>query len=159
MGLGKGYQIYKAVFLLFFSPETDDRVEFYFDDVFVDADMAACSDDSSVSSGIVEDSRSLIGSDGEESDGCPLSPKMPALSPSSETDESEYFVPRRPKQNHEKVEKTPLSKVATGRVRPRARQKSIGEASKKCRKVYGMEQRHLWCTQCRWKKACVRFVE
>lgn len=31
--------------------------------------------------------------------------------------------------------------------------------SKKCRKVYGMENRHLWCTQCRWKKACVRFAD
>ncbi|XP_068737548.1 zinc finger protein 704-like [Montipora capricornis] len=31
--------------------------------------------------------------------------------------------------------------------------------SKKCRKVYGMENRHMWCTQCRWKKACVRFAD
>ncbi|XP_023036516.1 zinc finger protein 395 isoform X2 [Drosophila willistoni] len=29
--------------------------------------------------------------------------------------------------------------------------------NKKCRKVYGMEQRDKWCTQCRWKKACSRF--
>ncbi|XP_022101444.1 zinc finger protein 704-like [Acanthaster planci] len=29
---------------------------------------------------------------------------------------------------------------------------------KKCRKVYGMERKDLWCTQCRWKKACVRFT-
>ncbi|KAI5713966.1 hypothetical protein M8J76_008747 [Diaphorina citri] len=29
--------------------------------------------------------------------------------------------------------------------------------SKKCRKVYGMEHRDLWCTQCKWKKACSRF--
>ena len=28
-----------------------------------------------------------------------------------------------------------------------------------CRKVYGMEQRELWCTQCKWKKACTRFGE
>jgi hypothetical protein len=28
---------------------------------------------------------------------------------------------------------------------------------KKCRKVYGMEHRELWCTQCKWKKACTRF--
>ena len=28
---------------------------------------------------------------------------------------------------------------------------------KKCRKVYGINNKHLWCTQCRWKKACVRF--
>ncbi|XP_009997013.1 PREDICTED: zinc finger protein 704-like [Chaetura pelagica] len=33
-----------------------------------------------------------------------------------------------------------------------------GEA-KKCRKVYGMENRELWCTACRWKKACQRFLD
>ncbi|XP_014810320.1 PREDICTED: SLC2A4 regulator [Calidris pugnax] len=37
-------------------------------------------------------------------------------------------------------------------VRPR------GEA-KKCRKVYGMENREMWCTACRWKKACQRFLD
>ncbi|XP_061392569.1 protein split ends-like, partial [Musca vetustissima] len=30
--------------------------------------------------------------------------------------------------------------------------------NKKCRKVYGMERRDMWCTQCRWKKACSRFA-
>uniref|UniRef100_H0VLL1 Zinc finger protein 704 n=1 Tax=Cavia porcellus TaxID=10141 RepID=H0VLL1_CAVPO len=30
---------------------------------------------------------------------------------------------------------------------------------KKCRKVYGMENRDMWCTACRWKKACQRFVD
>ncbi|CAN0029541.1 unnamed protein product [Lampetra fluviatilis] len=34
--------------------------------------------------------------------------------------------------------------------------KSRGEA-KKCRKVYGMENKDMWCTACRWKKACQRF--
>lgn len=29
--------------------------------------------------------------------------------------------------------------------------------NKKCRKVYGMERKELWCTQCKWKKACSRF--
>uniref|UniRef100_A0A6G1S8W1 Zinc finger protein 704 n=1 Tax=Aceria tosichella TaxID=561515 RepID=A0A6G1S8W1_9ACAR len=29
--------------------------------------------------------------------------------------------------------------------------------SRKCRKIYGMAQRQLWCTQCKWKKACSRF--
>ncbi|XP_052120306.1 zinc finger protein 395 isoform X2 [Frankliniella occidentalis] len=29
--------------------------------------------------------------------------------------------------------------------------------TKKCRKVYGMEHRDQWCTQCKWKKACTRF--
>ena len=29
--------------------------------------------------------------------------------------------------------------------------------NKKCRKVYGMDNRDSWCTQCKWKKACSRF--
>ncbi|KAF7660917.1 hypothetical protein LDENG_00272270 [Lucifuga dentata] len=33
-----------------------------------------------------------------------------------------------------------------------------GEA-KKCRKVYGIEHREQWCTACRWKKACQRFID
>ncbi|XP_057244248.1 zinc finger protein 395-like [Malurus melanocephalus] len=36
--------------------------------------------------------------------------------------------------------------------------KSRGEA-KKCRKVYGVEHREQWCTACRWKKACQRFLD
>lgn len=36
--------------------------------------------------------------------------------------------------------------------------KSRGD-SKKCRKVYGMENRESWCTQCKWKKACTRFID
>ncbi|XP_059905638.1 zinc finger protein 704 isoform X2 [Gadus macrocephalus] len=46
---------------------------------------------------------------------------------------------------------TPAPKPALG-TRPR------GEA-KKCRKVYGMEKRDMWCTACRWKKACQRFTD
>ncbi|KAM5157951.1 zinc finger protein 704 [Mantella aurantiaca] len=30
---------------------------------------------------------------------------------------------------------------------------------KKCRKIYGMENRDKWCTACRWKKACQRFPD
>ncbi|NXG64217.1 S2A4R regulator, partial [Hemiprocne comata] len=41
---------------------------------------------------------------------------------------------------------------------PSARRRPRGEA-KKCRKVYGMENRELWCTACRWKKACQRFLD
>ncbi|XP_058618858.1 zinc finger protein 704 isoform X3 [Onychostoma macrolepis] len=59
--------------------------------------------------------------------------------------------------NHTTVSKThtnstSTSKPTTGTRKPR------GEA-KKCRKVYGMEKRDLWCTACRWKKACQRFTD
>ncbi|KAH3780926.1 zinc finger protein 704-like [Dreissena polymorpha] len=30
---------------------------------------------------------------------------------------------------------------------------------RKCRKVYGMDNRDMWCTQCKWKKACTRFLD
>ncbi|NWI35944.1 ZN395 protein, partial [Picathartes gymnocephalus] len=36
--------------------------------------------------------------------------------------------------------------------------KTRGDA-KKCRKVYGIEHREQWCTACRWKKACQRFLD
>ncbi|XP_069585074.1 zinc finger protein 704 [Ranitomeya imitator] len=39
-----------------------------------------------------------------------------------------------------------------------ASRKPRGEG-KKCRKVYGMENRDKWCTACRWKKACQRFPD
>ncbi|XP_077316537.1 SLC2A4 regulator isoform X5 [Lithobates pipiens] len=47
---------------------------------------------------------------------------------------------------------TPNPKQVTGTRKPR------GEA-KKCRKVYGMERKEMWCTACRWKKACQRFID
>ncbi|XP_051868683.1 zinc finger protein 395-like [Pristis pectinata] len=40
----------------------------------------------------------------------------------------------------------------------RGGRKVRGEA-KKCRKVYGVENRGRWCTACRWKKACRRFQD
>ncbi|XP_053239787.1 zinc finger protein 395 [Podarcis raffonei] len=41
---------------------------------------------------------------------------------------------------------------------PSSSRKVRGEA-KKCRKVYGIEHRDQWCTACRWKKACQRFLD
>jgi hypothetical protein len=39
-----------------------------------------------------------------------------------------------------------------------SRRRSRGE-TRKCRKVYGMDSRDSWCTQCKWKKACSRFAD
>lgn len=41
------------------------------------------------------------------------------------------------------------------RLHARVRRRS---ENKKCRKVYGIENRDIWCTQCKWKKACTRFT-
>ncbi|XP_004697557.1 zinc finger protein 704 [Echinops telfairi] len=57
---------------------------------------------------------------------------------------------QRPQHTH-----TVLSSPPRGTVSLR---KPRGEG-KKCRKVYGMENRDMWCTACRWKKACQRFTD
>ncbi|XP_043079973.1 zinc finger protein 704 isoform X2 [Puntigrus tetrazona] len=59
--------------------------------------------------------------------------------------------------NHTTVSKTHTNTTSTSKPTTGAR-KPRGEA-KKCRKVYGMEKRDLWCTACRWKKACQRFTD
>ncbi|KAL1021582.1 hypothetical protein UPYG_G00015150 [Umbra pygmaea] len=63
---------------------------------------------------------------------------------------------KRQPTTHTAIVKSPASaptpKPAPGTRKPR------GEA-KKCRKVYGMEKRDMWCTACRWKKACQRFTD
>ncbi|NXG02589.1 ZN395 protein, partial [Sakesphorus luctuosus] len=53
-------------------------------------------------------------------------------------------------KSHLIVASPPRVPVGTRKVR--------GEA-KKCRKVYGIEHREQWCTACRWKKACQRFLD
>ncbi|KAM8809768.1 zinc finger protein 395 [Eudromia elegans] len=53
-------------------------------------------------------------------------------------------------KSHLIVTSPPRVSLGTRKVR--------GEA-KKCRKVYGIEHRDQWCTACRWKKACQRFLD
>uniref|UniRef100_S4S070 Zinc finger protein 704 n=1 Tax=Petromyzon marinus TaxID=7757 RepID=S4S070_PETMA len=43
--------------------------------------------------------------------------------------------------------------------RPTSMLRKIRGEGKKCRKVYGMENKDMWCTACRWKKACQRFLD
>ncbi|XP_044726630.1 zinc finger protein 395 [Chrysoperla carnea] len=50
-----------------------------------------------------------------------------------------------------------LSAPAPTRTIPPSPSRRLRGENKKCRKVYGMEHRELWCTQCKWKKACSRF--
>ncbi|XP_032295917.1 zinc finger protein 395 isoform X2 [Drosophila virilis] len=47
--------------------------------------------------------------------------------------------------------------VSAARNTPNSPNRRTRGENKKCRKVYGMERRDQWCTQCRWKKACSRF--
>ncbi|XP_066901964.1 zinc finger protein 395 [Halyomorpha halys] len=52
--------------------------------------------------------------------------------------------------------KLSVSAPSSARV-PSSPSRRLRGDTKKCRKVYGMEHRDLWCTQCKWKKACTRF--
>ena len=56
---------------------------------------------------------------------------------------------------------SPVQQVAMGghegsEVWPSSLHKTPGDG-RKCRKVYGVDNKSSWCNQCRWKKACVRF--
>lgn len=57
----------------------------------------------------------------------------------------------RPGATQEKNTQQIVFKTGSGR--------SVLRTEKKCRKVYGIEQKELWCTQCKWKKACARFQD
>ncbi|CAN2389929.1 SLC2A4 regulator [Pristimantis euphronides] len=72
----------------------------------------------------------------------PLLIKAPPVRPTLDTCEKRPQILTAP----------PNSKQVPGTRKPR------GEA-KKCRKVYGMERKDMWCTACRWKKACQRFID
>ncbi|XP_064411528.1 zinc finger protein 395a isoform X2 [Latimeria chalumnae] len=62
----------------------------------------------------------------------------------------EYWQPQHTVQSKYHPASPPRGPGGTRKVR--------GEA-KKCRKVYGIERRDQWCTACRWKKACQRFLD
>ncbi|NWQ72252.1 ZN395 protein, partial [Neopipo cinnamomea] len=75
---------------------------------------------------------------------------LPSLSPVRSRSLS-FSEPQTPLlKSHLIVASPPRVSVGTRKVR--------GEA-KKCRKVYGIEHRDQWCTACRWKKACQRFLD
>ncbi|XP_054035732.1 zinc finger protein 395 [Dryobates pubescens] len=77
---------------------------------------------------------------------------LPSLSPvrSRSLSFSEPQPPTPMLKSHLIVSSPPRVAISTRKVR--------GEA-KKCRKVYGIEHRDQWCTACRWKKACQRFLD
>ncbi|XP_009069326.1 PREDICTED: zinc finger protein 395 [Acanthisitta chloris] len=77
---------------------------------------------------------------------------LPSLSPvrSRSLSFSEPQPPTPMIKSHLIVASPPRVSIGTRKVR--------GEA-KKCRKVYGIEHRDQWCTACRWKKACQRFLD
>lgn len=99
--------------------------------------------------------------------------KNPWTEPGAEVSPSGCGSPQHPRFNWDASAITslstylPPSKASSGKTSPSRVQhnshlhthRKVRGESKKCRKVYGMENRHLWCTQCRWKKACVRFAD
>ncbi|CAG5125386.1 unnamed protein product [Candidula unifasciata] len=53
---------------------------------------------------------------------------------------------------------SPKSSIASSTFKVSQHRRARSEV-RKCRKVYGMENRDQWCTQCKWKKACTRFID
>ncbi|XP_053315453.1 zinc finger protein 395 [Spea bombifrons] len=82
----------------------------------------------------------------------PAPPTIPTLSPirSRSLSFSEQQAQTAAIKSHLIVASPPRASNGSRKVR--------GEA-KKCRKVYGIEHRDQWCTACRWKKACQRFLD
>lgn len=74
------------------------------------------------------------------------------ITPSSST--SSLIEAELPRFSHPETE----TELIAGTCVESARKRKKDEA-KKCRKVYGITNRQLWCTQCKWKKACSRFKE
>ncbi|XP_065225261.1 zinc finger protein 395-like isoform X2 [Planococcus citri] len=62
-----------------------------------------------------------------------------------------------PANSSSPVKHLKLSFSAPASKLPSSPTRRVRGETKKCRKVYGMEHRELWCTQCKWKKACSRF--
>jgi hypothetical protein len=87
-----------------------------------------------------------------------LSPLSPPVTPRPQNDTRpldippfETFYNSLPSESTLPLENTQLfEELISGK-------RSKREMSKKCRKVYGIDNKKSWCTQCRWKKACTRF--
>lgn len=80
----------------------------------------------------------------------------PPKTPSSPSSSSEFDLPS---FDHETY-RMPLFRETwrpNTNITPVVNEKKRRHDVKKCRKVYGVINRNLWCTQCRWKKACTRF--
>ncbi|XP_043917800.1 zinc finger protein 395 isoform X3 [Protopterus annectens] len=54
---------------------------------------------------------------------------------------------------------SPKSSIVASPPRAHSGSRKVRGEAKKCRKVYGIEHRDQWCTACRWKKACQRFLD
>ncbi|XP_068093660.1 zinc finger protein 704 [Hyperolius riggenbachi] len=81
---------------------------------------------------------------------------VPRLLPQTTFNGNSVYLPcSRKAEEHLQPVQTVLSSSPRAAVVTR---KPRGEG-KKCRKVYGMENRDKWCTACRWKKACQRFPD
>ncbi|XP_065063280.1 zinc finger protein 704-like [Rhopilema esculentum] len=140
-------------------PKTEDNVEFYFNDLFIENDASISSDDSLLSSGISDDD-ALLENEDTKKGGLHMTARrddalktfLPSYLPKNDNMQ-EYFLPRADKGARTKIGKS------KGRIRSSREKAGYAglETARKCRKVYGMDNRNLWCTQCRWKKACVRF--
>uniref|UniRef100_T1JA62 DUF4772 domain-containing protein n=1 Tax=Strigamia maritima TaxID=126957 RepID=T1JA62_STRMM len=110
--------------------ESDHEEEFYYTEVEVSGDMV------------------IESFDGLHTSSPPTLSHMDMARPPYEDPEYQRLIQNSPlKQN----------KIATRLLSSSPKPSSLRH--RKCRKVYGMENRDMWCTQCKWKKACSRFSD
>ncbi|XP_033607206.1 zinc finger protein 704 isoform X3 [Cryptotermes secundus] len=86
----------------------------------------------------------------------PWSSAATATSPSSPQKHLK-LSPRTGSVTHHQSSGSQLLSLSAPNKLPGSPTRKLRGETKKCRKVYGMEHRELWCTQCKWKKACTRF--
>ncbi|XP_069701966.1 zinc finger protein 395 isoform X2 [Periplaneta americana] len=86
----------------------------------------------------------------------PWSSSTTATSPSSPQKHLK-LSPRTGGTVHQSNNGSQLLSLSAPNKLPGSPTRKLRGETKKCRKVYGMEHRELWCTQCKWKKACTRF--
>ncbi|PSN54383.1 Zinc finger protein 704 [Blattella germanica] len=86
----------------------------------------------------------------------PWSSSTTATSPSSPQKHLK-LSPRSTNQSHQSNGGSQLLSLSAPNKLPGSPTRKLRGETKKCRKVYGMEHREQWCTQCKWKKACTRF--
>lgn len=84
-----------------------------------------------------------------ETQTAPLSLNASQILPQTSTTSQTIEIQQQ--QQQVSTQTTAQSKIVSTRHKARG-------ANRKCRKVYGVGRRNLWCTQCKWKKACSRFA-
>ncbi|KAL5013204.1 hypothetical protein ScPMuIL_007474 [Solemya velum] len=80
-------------------------------------------------------------------------------SPSQLSSPTRMLKPSPQERLQQHLAQSPKSHMLSSPPKPASNHKKSRGDVRKCRKVYGMENKDMWCTQCKWKKACTRFLD